>query len=112
MRINREPINDYTGMLGRYEKIDDVFRGQHPDTRSDKEFIRLMKERGLERPKTKLGMQLMKQVRCINTGMEFKSIGEAESFYGLSRGCIVRHIKLKKPFKFFNMRDLKFEFID
>jgi len=112
MKINREPINDYTGMKGRYEKIDDVFRGEHPDTRSDKDFIKLMKQKGVEPMPINLGIQLMKQIRCVNTGQEFRSMYEAERFYGLSRGVIGEHIRKKRRFKSFRMRDLKFEIIN
>ncbi len=111
MKINREPINDYTGLIGRYEKKDDVFRGQHPDTRSDKEFIKLMVKKGFEK-RYPLGTQLKKQVRCINTGQIFPSLQEAGDFYGLSRGAISDHIRKKHRFKFIHLRELKFELLD
>lgn len=107
MKINRDTYPSQTCLNDR----NDVFRGEHPDTRSDKEFIKLMLDKGFETPATKLGMQLMKQIRCINTGQEFKSITEAEKHFGLSRGVISEHIRRNRTFKFVHMKGLKFELI-
>jgi len=106
MKINSTPIPNST-VLG--DSAGNLFlRGEHPDKRSDKEFIELMRQRGYERIAVDPHANSMK-VRCINTGEIFNSFGIAERKYSLPKGSMGHHVMLGRKFRYH--KNLRFELV-
>jgi hypothetical protein len=84
MKINSTPIPNST-VLG--DSAGNLFlRGEHPDKRSDKEFIELMRQRGYERNTTK--GRMCKGVRCNELNKDFRSFRECERFFGMGNDTL------------------------
>ncbi len=106
MKINSTPIPNSTDSD---RNLGDVFfRGEHPDKRSDKEFIELMRQRGYERIAVDPHANSMK-VRCINTGEIFDSFGIAERKFHLPKGSMGYHIMCGRKFRYH--KNLRFELV-
>ncbi len=88
MKINSTPIPNST-VLG--DSAGNLFlRGEHPDKRSDKEFVKLMEERfarvrSLARAE---GYWASKEVRCLNNGKVYRSVSNAAKQLGVTKGSI------------------------
>jgi hypothetical protein len=88
MKINSTPIPNST-VLG--DSAGNLFlRGEHPDKRSDKEFIRLMeqrfaRERNISRAE---GYWTSREVKCLNNGKIYRSVSNAAKLLGVSKGSI------------------------
>ena len=87
MKINSTPIPNST-VLGD-TAADLVLRGEHPDKRSDKEFIELMQDRGVERIQRS---RHSKGVKVVELNKEFLSFKECEEFFGLKRHILSRYL--------------------
>jgi len=103
MKINSTPIPTEQG-----DTAESIFlRGEHPDKRSDKEFIELMRQRGYEPTIRKRTSE--KQVKCINTGQVFQSMREAEKCFGLYEGSLNMHLRFGSRFR--NHKELRFKLV-
>ena len=105
MKINSTPIPNSTHLDDTAANL--VLRGEHPDKRSDKEFIELMKARGYEREVKRRTAE--KQVKCINTGQVFQSMREAEKCFGLYEGSLNMHLRFGSRFR--NHKELRFKLV-
>lgn len=73
IRIDYYPKIDSTG----HDKVDDVFRGEHPDTRTDKEFLQAIKKKeGLWYPRGRGNPHQPRKIFCISNGKTYNSIKE------------------------------------
>lgn len=94
------------------DKNDPIFpRGEHPDTRSNKEWLILM---GFEKSRRSTAKWFHKEKRtnrrpvlCINTGERYDGITIAEKDLGLHKGDISAHIRGERD----SVRGYRFKFI-
>lgn len=95
----------------------DIFpRGQHPDTRTNKEW--LMKMGFIKNPRVtnprypkdlKKGYPNRKPVICITTGEEFKGINMAEAHYGIAKSNLGKHLKGDDQYR--HVKGLQFRYL-
>ena len=86
MKFNREPIN-----TSIHFSDDDVFRGEHPDTRSNEEFLAIITGKPRKRANHS-GYWEAKKVVCIETGYTYNSISEAARFMGIRKSHLSAHL--------------------
>lgn len=78
----------------RGSENDDVFRGQHPDTRTNQEFLRDLENKlFVNRVERKVIAEQKRTyvdgpVMCVQTGEVFQSAAAAELAMGLTRGGV------------------------
>jgi len=94
MKIDRTPINPNTEI----KTHDDVFRGEHPDERSDREFLRdlenklfVKKVEAKARPKKVIVIRRhyrKGRIMCLQNGEVYESAKEAETKLEIPQGFV------------------------
>ena len=98
MKINREPINPNSQL----DQNDDVFRGEHPDTRTDEEFLRDLENKMFVRNVIKKSLHKRgpsgTKIICVTNGKIYDSIREAANDIDTHSSNICKHLQGNKMY--------------
>ena len=77
---------------------DDFFRGEHPDTRTNEEFLRDIENKMFVKSvESKSKRQyISSRVMCVQTGQVFIDCADAEVRLNLCKGVVSRHLNGEK----------------